>query len=819
MNTITRAFLISALLLILGTSVWAQQPVTPSRGWLTVDTIMRDPAWMGTSPDRVFWSENGERVYFEWRREGDKGDSLYAVASKGGAPQRVTIAERKAMPGRSGSYNKERTKKVYSKSGDIFILDIKSGKEFQLTYTSIPESGARFTFNEQKIVFERSGNLYTHDLTTGAEIQITNLQSGGGERDAQPVTAVFGGRSREGQSGATQTSSTARDAQRATAQKFLEREQLTLFDVLRERKEERDADKRLQDALELKRPKPYSMGQKSAGSFMLSPDERSVTFTLTQMASDAKRTIVPNYVTESGYTEDIPGRTKVGEPQSQSEFYVYNVDLDSVIQVKTDNIPGIMTQRSPSDTGRARPRARSVFYNGPYWSDDGKSAFVQVFSQDNKDRWIVLLDVEKGKFSTVLEHQHDDAWLGGPGIRGFGFSSTVGWLPDSRRIYFQSEEDGWSHLYTVSVDGKNKTQLTKGSFEVYEPRLSKDKKRWYFSSNEVHFGERHFYSMLLEGGTRTRFTTMEGGNECTLSPTEDRIAVLYSFSNRMPELFLMDAKPGAKAVQITNSVSREFASYAWRAPEVLTFKARDGANVPARLYKPDRPNGAAVIFVHGAGYLQNAHKWWSSYFHEYMFNNLLTDKGYTVLDMDYRASAGLGRDCRTAIYRHMGGKDLDDQVDGARWLVQNHGVDAKKIGLYGGSYGGFITLMALFTAPDVFAAGAALRPVTDWAHYNHGYTSSILNIPQEDTVAYRRSSPLYFADGLKGALLICHGIIDVNVHFQDAVRLVQRLIELKKERWELAVYPVEDHGFREPTSWRDEYSRILRLFDTNLLSR
>ncbi len=202
-----------------------------------------------------------------------------------------------------------------------------------------------------------------------------------------------------------------------------------------------------------------------------------------------------------------------------------------------------------------------------------------------------------------------------------------------------------------------------------------------------------------------------------------------------------------------------------------------------------------------------------------MFNNLLADKGYTVLDMDYRASAGLGRDWRTAIYRHMGGKDLDDEVDGAKWLVENHGVDPHRIGLYGGSYGGFITLMAMFTTPDVFAAGAALRPVTDWAHYNQFYTSEILTVPQDDTLAYFRSSPIYYAAGLKGALLICHGVVDENVHFQDAVRLVQRLIELKKENWELAIFPVEDHGFREATSWTDEYRRILKLFDSRLSSK
>jgi dipeptidyl aminopeptidase/acylaminoacyl peptidase len=186
------------------------------------------------------------------------------------------------------------------------------------------------------------------------------------------------------------------------------------------------------------------------------------------------------------------------------------------------------------------------------------------------------------------------------------------------------------------------------------------------------------------------------------------------------------------------------------------------------------------------------------------------------MDIDYRASAGYGRDWRTGIYRHMGGKDLDDNVDAVNYLVKNYGVNPAHVGLYGGSYGGFITLMALFTKPDVFASGAALRPVTDWANYNHGYTSNILNEPYNDSIAYAKSSPLYFAEGLKGNLLICHGMVDVNVHFQDAVKLSQRLIELGKDNWELAPYPMEDHGFVEPSSWRDEYKRIFKLFERTL---
>lgn len=223
-----------------------------------------------------------------------------------------------------------------------------------------------------------------------------------------------------------------------------------------------------------------------------------------------------------------------------------------------------------------------------------------------------------------------------------------------------------------------------------------------------------------------------------------------------------------------------------------------------------------MVFVHGAGYLQNVFDGWSYYYREFMFHHLLMSKGYAVLDMDYRGSAGYGRDWRTAIYRHMGGKDLDDEVDGARWLVRELGVAPDRIGMYGGSYGGFMTLMAMFTAPGIFASGAALRPVTDWAHYNHGYTSNILNQPQDDPQAYRQSSPIYFAEGLRGNLLICHGMVDTNVHFQDSVRLTERLIELGKEKWEIAPYPVENHAFHRPESWTDEYRRILALFERTI---
>jgi len=489
--------------------------------------------------------------------------------------------------------------------------------------------------------------------------------------------------------------------------------------------------------------------------------------------------------------------------------------------VPEDEKPATQGATGP-DARPARNAERAIRWSMPMVSDDGQSVVASARSGDNKDRWYVTLDPETGK-TKVIDRLHDDAWVREAGFGG----ASVGFLKDNRRISFLSERDGWMHLYTldVSTDGATPKQLTSGKWEIASAELARDGQKFYITSTEEHPGERHLYTVPVDGGAHAKITSMTGSHQTEVSPDETMLGIVHSYSTKPPEVYLMPNAPGASAKQVTTTPTEQWRSFKWIDPKVITFKARDGIDVYARLFTPEMigarrgPTRPGVIFMHGAGYAQNAHKYWASYFREYMFHNLLASGGYVVLDVDYRASSGYGRDWRTAIYRHMGGKDLDDIVDGAKYLTASEKVDPKRIGVYGGSYGGFITLMAMFTAPDVFAAGAALRPVTDWAHYNHGYTSNILNIPQKDAEAYRKSSPIYFAEGLKGALLICHGMVDTNVHFQDSVRLVQRLIELRKENWELAAYPVENHGFTEETSWADEYKRILALFEDNLRLR
>jgi dipeptidyl aminopeptidase/acylaminoacyl peptidase len=802
----------SILLIIISvfaTTIFAQEKLNT----LTVEKIMRDPAWIGYSPSNPYWSVDGNYLLFSWNPVKADDDSLYFITKDNRSPQKAGYDLSQKLINAFGiKYNSGRTAYLYSKNGDIFLTDIKSGKTRQITQTLEQEVNPVFISNDTKVVYSRNQNLFAWDIAGGFTTQLTNFQRSGAAPAAGPQPQGRGFGQRAG----------ASEAAAANAQeRALKNEQLQLFEVLKERKEKRDkADAYTKSLPKTKELKTISIEDKLLSNVVISPDGRFVTYRLYKAPAGEKNTIVPDYVTESGFTTDIPGRTKVGSPQGTYEFFVFDREKDTVISVKTDNIPGItdapdyVKDYPAKDTARRKTPLRGVIISGPSWSDKGKYAVVDIRSQDNKDRWLMLLDAATGKLSAI-DRQRDEAWIGGPGISFFSGNNQI-WIDDNT-FWFQSEASGYSHLYKFNLATNERTALTSGNYEVQRTQLSNDRKFFYITTNEVHPGEQHLYRLSVNGGRAEKITSMTGANQVVISPDEKQIAFLYSYSNKPWELYLQENKAGAKAQQITNlAMSAEFSSYPWRDPEIVNFTASDGKQVYARLFRPAKPHAAApaVVFVHGAGYLQNAHKWWSSYFREYMFHNLLADNGYTVLDIDYRGSAGYGRDWRTGIYRYMGGKDLSDHVDGAKYLTEKLGVNPKHIGIYGGSYGGFITLMAMFTRPGVFEAGAALRSVTDWAHYNHGYTSNILNEPFTDSIAYRRSSPIYFAEGLKGHLLMCHGMVDVNVHFQDIVRLSQRLIELGKDNWELAVFPKEDHGFVEPSSWTDEYKRIFKLFET-----
>jgi dipeptidyl aminopeptidase/acylaminoacyl peptidase len=767
----------------------------------TIKNIMRGPELYGREPQNIRWSADGKWIYFNWLEPGSDwrlpARPFRVRATPGSAPERVTEAQMDSVAPLldNGKLSPDGRTKVVGSAGDLFLVDVGAGTSRRLTQTLDIESNPTFSADGREVFFTRNDNMYSLALDGGLIRQLTDIRAAGAEAPALPPAGGRGGRGGGGGRGSLDTSTAARVD--TTQRGSLQRQQRELFGVIRDRAHDDSVRRAEQSARAALRVHPLSlMNGERIASLTMSPNGRAVLITTAIPDTRALATRVPNYVTESGYTEDIPGRTKVGDFQNGGRVAFMSLPSGTIQFLRL------------SDDNRTPFQVRVLG-----WSDDGSRALLFSTSYDFKNRWLHVVTADDGK-PKLVDTLHDSAWVSGP---CFGCG---GWYDGGKRFFFVSEADGHAHLYSMAADGSDRKQLTQGNWEVNAVSLSRDGKNFYLTTSEGTPFEQHFYRMSVAGGTREKLTTKLGGHTATLSPDESMIADVYSYANRPPELFVQANRTGAESTQLTTSPTKEWLAFNWIVPEIVMVPASDGVKVPARIYRPKdmkaSANGAAVIFVHGAGYMHNVHNYWSSYSREYMFNQYLASKGYVVLDMDYRGSAGYSRDWRTAIYRWMGGRDLADEVDGSKYLTKEFGIDPERIGMYGGSYGGFMTLMALFTTPDWFGAGAALRPVTDWAHYNHTYTGQILNFPEKDTLSYRRSSPIFFAEGLEDPLLILHGMIDTNVHFEDSVRLTQRLIELGKHGWWLVPYPVEDHGFVRPDSWTDEYSRIFDLFETTV---
>ncbi len=839
---------------------------------VTLERIMAHPDWIGNAPERAYWADDGNSIYYFQKRPGEEHRDLVQIDLSGQVLRTVADEHMGSADHPGGVLSPDRSRKVYSREGDLYVKELPSGEVRQLTRTAARESRPGFMADGRRISFQRGQVVYVRDLASGLEAQVAELilEEDPDEKQEEPD--------------------------------YLRDQQPRLLDFIRTEKQKREAQMRREMQQRRVDPTrvvpPFYLGDDvETHGLSLSPNGRWMVVVLGKKEEDQGRAgTMASWVTESGYVEVEEVRPKVGTGEGAGErLMLLDLVAHEIHELSTEPLPGIgddpladlrqaardrreqrdqqgdedeieeeelpleqapiavlvaeqaesegeerssdeaevveieaeagdvqsaQAQSQPEGEEEEEERAepRPVTFDSIEWSQDGSQVAVMAFSVDHKDRWIATLDVTE-KISEPalrpLHRLHDEAWI------NWSFND-MGWLPDGERFWYLSEESGYSQLYLAEPRYATTRQLTSGSFLVDNVAPSRDGTWLYFDANPDHPGIYDTYRVATSGGEMEQMSTLGGRTTSVLSPDGYHLLLTHSSTTRPPELFLQLNEPGAEAVRLTETASAEFLAIDWVEPEIRAVPSSH-VNRPiySRIYRPQgamtEPMGRpAVVFVHGAGYLQNAHQGWSGYFREFMFHTLLTRAGYTVLDMDYRASRGYGRDWRTAIYRQMGTPELEDLQDGVEWLVHHEGIDRGRIGVYGGSYGGFMTFLALFKDPDLFAAGAALRPVTDWAHYNHPYTSNILNTPDIDPEAYERSSPIEFADGLAKPLLICAPMQDDNVFFQDTVRLVQRLIELEKENWEVAIYPVEHHGFRQPSSWLDEYRRIFKLFEENL---
>lgn len=754
-------------------------------------TIMADPDWIGPPVESVWWDSSDEGYYYKVKRAGsDQRDVVHATASGEGVLTGLALT---SVGGSDPVYNRDRTK-VLTVSGNRLLMQVDADPALRTLFTG--EAAPT------QPIFDPDGEqAYFHYQDQWWAVATRGSQS------AYPITALrFEASPYE------------------IADDAMSKDQARLFQTL-DRVREREAAgfaeqlEQVQQAPTLGAAPWYLGADFKPVESALSADGEWLLVTVTPADNPApKRDRMPRYVTASGYVEVEDVRHLVGRdaPSDQQLWLLHlpsreltRLDLMALNGRDQDPLAALKTEQRLvlHDADNLRPlRVTSL-----QWHPTRPIALVQLRAVDNKDRWIAWVDARSGVLHE-LHRLHDPAWVN-------WYHNELGWLADTETAWFLSEESGYNHLYTAGLNG-GAHQHTRGDFELRQVTPAPDGRSVYAISNRAHPTQWDVIKVELATNALSQLTTLKGVEDFRLSADGQRAALRYSSSYVPMQAAVVDLEDGELSLQ-TDTRTPEYSRITWQQPAYVAVPSLHGAGEPiwSKFYAADsqyQGKRPAVLFVHGAGYTQNSHHSFPYYFREQMFHNLLTSRGYHVLDMDYRASEGYGRDWRTAIYRQMGTPELEDLRDGVAWLIAEHNVDPERIGIYGGSYGGFMTLMALFKAPDDFAVGAALRPVTDWRHYNHGYTSAILNTPSVDPEAHRRSSPIEYAEGLQGKLLISHGMLDDNVFYKDSVMLAQRLIELEKPNWELASYPLERHSFIHPESWLDQYRRILELFESNL---
>ena len=783
---------------------------------LALERIMADPDWIGPPVEGEYWGVDGRDIYFKLKRRGSSIRDLYRVAAGGGTPEKLGDAELAKADG-PAVFDRAHDRAAFLRHGDVFVRDVARGVTRQITRDDDDKSGLQISADGTLVSWNQDDDWRVWNASTGLVSPVATIKTENDPDDARPDQ--------------------------------MERLQLSLFSTLREEKADKDAvrerDRKLDAENPARAPAPFYLGDMvRVAMTSLSPNARWM-LVVTQPAGHkrGKHPVVVHYVNTSGYPEAESARTYVGRnsPAPQSLLLLdlrahrqYPLSLDDLPGIHDDPLHDLRAKRiaqlkkeghADEAAALAAPGTRPVSINfvaagesgypAIVWSGDGNNVAIELVANDHKDRWIETVDFAAHRLVTQ-DRLTDPAWI------NWSFND-LGWLPDDRTLWFESEGSGWAQLFVKPPDGKARA-LTGTGYEVSTPVVSPDGKWFYLLSNKQAPYAYDVYRVPTSGGDLQRVTRFEGVScfECSspfeLSPDGSRLAVLHSSAYLPPQLAVVNAD-GGDARELTDTRTPEYKALAstWVQPRIVKVPSSHGNfGVWAKYYQPADYDTShahpAVFFVHGAGYLQDVTRGWSYYFREQMFNNLLTQEGYVVLDMDYRGSAGYGRDWRDAIYRHMGHPELEDLLDGKAWLVKNHHVDPERVGIYGGSYGGFMTEMALLRAPGEFAAGAALRAPSDWTSYNDGYTSDILNTPQLDPEAYRVSSPIEYAKNLQDPLLIMHGLIDNNVMPGDSIRLYQRFVELHKKNFWMSLYPTERHAFDHADAWYDEYRRIHELF-------
>lgn len=782
------------LILILAASVLPLLAQQAEKKKLDLDRLYAYPRLEGTAPVAAKWSPDSRRLAFLWSDDGMRFCDLWVYDVAAGKLARVTDLDqprdqwtqspadkdpklRAYLPPDGGlgdfEWAGDSRRIAFAFRGELYVVEAgASAPPVRLTRTEDAEGDPKFSSDEQWLAYSLKGDLWLRNLASGETVQLTRGASDDVLNGASPFPG--GGR-----------------------------------------------------------------------YFDWSPDGRWIAFVQTERSGEPTR-LIPSY---SG--------TEVTTRKQRRTF-------------AKDETPKVRLGVVPAGGGEVvwLTQARREYFYDWRWSPDSTRLVINRVEEKWNQRHLEIVDLavalkeakdppsprlrragaeEMEAWVRSVYTEADEKWI-------CTICDPAEWSPDGNSLLFLSERDGWNHLYIVSADGAAEPrQLTRGRWEVetrgspleFRPRFSRDGRWVFFTASKEDLSRRDFYRTRVEGGESERLTAREGFNAALPAPDGIHTALLFSSFAEPWDLYLSSVQNPQSWQRVTTSPLPEFADYEWPQPRIVEFPARDGKTVRALLFSPNefaidlimtarptarpgkgRPLGRPTIqpvpvinFVHGAGYAQAVLNRWGGYLTErFHFNQFLSQHGYAVIDVDYRGSAGYGRDWRTDVYLHLGGKDLEDELAAMDYLKTIGWVDTNRAGVWGVSYGGFMTLMAMFLSPDTFKAGSAWAAVTDWENYQRHYTQQRLRTPAEQPEAYRRSSPIHHVAGLKGRLQLQHGMADDNVHFQDAVQLIDALVAAGKQ-FELVVYPQSNHGWVRPQIWQHSARAAFEFFERHLKTK
>ncbi len=462
------------------------------------------------------------------------------------------------------------------------------------------------------------------------------------------------------------------------------------------------------------------------------------------------------------------------------------------------------------------PESVRYFTQEAKYSPDAANIILDADAIDRHTRKIFNYEIA-GKSIKEIYSESDTAWFE-------RHSNSIQFINKDAFI-FESEISGFNNIYRINKDGSGVIDITPGSFTVLESVVNRESGKQYFIAN-IQSPQNYFiYETSLEGGEPKQLTKDEGDiQNLSISPDGTNLFYEHSYINQPSELYMLNISTNTQT-RITNTIPPKFSQVNWTIPELVKYNnEEDGQALYAFVYKPKDFNPKKkyplLCFAHGAGYMQNVTNGFSQYRDNFMACTYWTSKDYVVLDLDYRGSLGYGKDFRTETNRNLGYWEVSDYISGVNYLNSLGYINKDKVGIYGGSYGGFVTLMALFKHPEIFKCGVALRAVSNWKYYyysNWWFTAGRLGDynDKDNAKYYDECSPITYAENLQVPLLLIHGMLDDNVFFQDMVQLTQKLIELKKD-FDVMFYPKEYHGFHLQSSWLDQYKRIDKFFEKNL---